>query len=521
MVFCEELALLIRARAPLINVVTYDEARLIDDVAKAVADGASSPQSTGIYSWDMADQFTCHKEGNPPFDVSKPATPDTILGMIEGAKCPSMFILKDFHHVWEAKKTVIRKLRNLSFRLPRSPVQRTIIITTPESCLPPELKHDCVQLELPKPDAAAIGSILRRVVGEKSVDGRLTGKISSTALGLSATQAELLFRKAFASSRGGRLDELCLDLIRDEKCRIIRQSGALEFVASTEMESSVGGLEALRGWLTMRKEAFTDRAAAYGLEAPSGIALVGIPGTGKSLCAKVTASMWRMPLIRLDIGAVFSGVLGSSERNIRDAIEISELVSPCILWVDEIEKAFAGSAGDSGTASRVLATFLTWMEEKKKPVCVAATANDVGRLPPEFLRKGRFDEVFFLDLPTREERGAILSVHLQKRGYGLATQRFDLKMVLDVTEGFVGAELEALVKDAMFPAFMDGERQIETDDLVKSAAQMVPLAKSRADHIEKLRDLVKRGEARNASKAMADEEVKCDRIRDGRLLDLK
>jgi SpoVK/Ycf46/Vps4 family AAA+-type ATPase len=247
---------------------------------------------------------------------------------------------------------------------------------------------------------------------------------------------------------------------------------------------------------------------------------VGIPGTGKSLCAKVTASMWRMPLLRLDMGAVFGGLLGSSERNIRDAIEISELISPCVLWVDEIEKAFAGSSGDSGTAARVLGTFLTWMAEKRKPVCVLATANDVDRLPPEFLRKGRFDEIFFLDLPTKEERAAILKVHLEKRGYSMISQRFSLAEVVKATEGFVGAELEAVVKDAMFPAFMDQERELTTADLVKSAGEMVPLAKSRADHIQKLRKLVLNGEARNASRATPADEVKCDQIRGERLLDL-
>ena len=287
-----------------------------------------------------------------------------------------------------------------------------------------------------------------------------------------------------------------------------------------EQASSVGGLEVLRQWLELRKEAFSERAANYGLDAPRGLALVGIPGTGKSLCAKVTASMWRMPLLRLDMGAVFGGILGSSERNIREAIEISELISPCVLLVDEIEKAFAGSSGDSGTAARVLGTFLTWMAEKRQPVCVLATANDVDRLPPEFLRKGRFDEVFFLDLPTREERAAIIKVHLEKRGYTMISQKFNLPETVQVTEGFVGAELEAVVKDAMFPAFMDGERELATADLVKSAGEMVPLAKSRAEHIQKLRKLVLNGEARNASRATAADEVKCDQIRGERVLDL-
>ncbi len=230
--------------------------------------------------------------------------------------------------------------------------------------------------------------------------------------------------------------------------------------------------------------------------------------------------MWGLPLLRLDMGAVFGGVLGSSEKNIRDAIAISELIAPCILWVDEIEKAFGGSTGDSGTASRVLGTFLTWMAEKRHPVFVFATANEVFRLPPEFCRKGRFDEVFFLDLPTEEERRAIFAVHLRRRGYEMAGQRFDLPGLAKATEGFVGAEIEAVVKEAMFPAFMEGRRELETADLVKAAGQMVPLAKSHAPHIEKLRSLVGDGLARNASKTREKEAVAFENIRGGRLLDV-
>jgi SpoVK/Ycf46/Vps4 family AAA+-type ATPase len=219
---------------------------------------------------------------------------------------------------------------------------------------------------------------------------------------------------------------------------------------------------------------------------------------------------------------VFGGLVGASERNIREAIAITELIAPSILWVDEIEKGFAGaeSSGDSGTSSRVLATFLTWMAEKKAPVFVFATANDIFRLPPEFPRKGRFDEVFFLDLPTDEERVAILKAHLRKRGYRLPTSQFDLKGVAEATKGFVGAEIEAVVKDAMFLAFNESSRQLTTADLLKSAGDMVPLARSHADRIEKLRQIVKSGQARNASTARDEEAVKTDEIRTNRLIDL-
>ena len=522
MTFRDELRLLLRARIAVIHVVTYDEDRVFQDLL-AIRSADPAMAKTGLYAWDGVDQFTVQAKGEPAFDTSKQATVNTVLTMIEACPGPAVFVLPDFHIAWTESKAVVRKLRALSRRLPRKQHPMALVIVTPTRDLPVELRHDVVQVDVPKPDAKAIGEILQRTVGRERVEERLVGPLAQAALGLSGTQVERTYRKAFAAAcdrSNGRLDEKAIDLIREEKYRTIRESGALEFVDKIETAASVGGLEVLRHWLELRREAFSTRAAAYGLEPPAGLALVGIPGTGKSLCAKVAASVWRMPLLRLDMGAVFTSALGSTERNIREAIEISELISPCILWVDEIEKSFAGSGGDSGTAARVLATFLTWMSEKNKPVCVLATANDVNRLPPEFLRKGRFDEVFFLDLPTREERSAILKVHLAKRGYSRAEQRFELNAVLDRTEGFVGAELEAVVKDAMFPAFVDSERQVETRDLVKSAGEMVPLAKSRAAHIEGLRKLVELGEARNASRVGAGNEVKCEAIRAGRLLDL-
>jgi SpoVK/Ycf46/Vps4 family AAA+-type ATPase len=306
----------------------------------------------------------------------------------------------------------------------------------------------------------------------------------------------------------GQLDESCIDLISEEKRAIIRESGALELYPYVESMERVGGLEVLKEWLERRRMAFTDEAKEYGLEIPKGVALLGIPGTGKSLCAKMTSGLWKMPLLRLDMGAVFGGLLGSSEKNIREAIQIAEVIAPCVLWVDEIEKAFAGSGGDGGTARRVLATFLTWMQEKRAPVFVFATANDTEKLPPELLRKGRFDELFFLDLPTPAEREQILTVHLRRKGLTMIQQRFDLEAVVQATTSFVGAELEALVNDALFPAFMDGRREIETADLLRAASELVPLARSRRDHIERLRQVVVRGEARNASRHPQTEAAK-------------
>jgi len=522
-----------KARIAVLHVVGYDEAWLLRELVAATQD-TGWPQGMGLYVWDMADQFTCLSEGAPKFETSQPATVDTILGILENYKGSATFVIKDAHMIWEQKRTPVRKLRNMAQRWPSANPSKNLILLVPDwssdgdrrtaFALPPELKHDVVSIECPKPDKAVMSDCLGRVAGNtpalQGVRPELRAKIEEAALGLSAAQAERVFRKAIVQSRGGRMDEGCLDLIQEEKRSIIRESGALELYPFTESQDNVGGLEVLKNWLHQRREAFSEAAREYGLDLPSGLMLVGIPGTGKSLCARVTAGMWKLPLLRLDMGAVFGGVLGSSEKNIRDAIAISELIAPCILWVDEIEKAFGGSTGDSGTASRVLATFLTWMAEKRHPVFVFATANDVFKLPPEVSRKGRFDEVFFLDLPTEEERRAIFAVHLRRRGYKMAGQRFDLPALAKGTEGFVGSEIEAVVKEAMFPAFMEGRRELETADLNKAAGQMVPLAKSHAKHIEKLRSLVVDGLARNASKAREKEAVAFENIRGGRLLDV-
>jgi AAA+ superfamily predicted ATPase len=523
MAFKDELKLHFDARIAVVNVVTSEEARVLQELTE-LADAPGWPQGEGLYTWDVADQFQCLKPAKDSFDIKGEATPDTILRTIEDFAGGATFVLKDFHQVWEARPGVLRGIRNLAARLPESAPRKNIVITTPEHCLPVELKHDVPVLELAKPDAREMDALIERTVGGagalRDVKPALRGKLVEAALGLTSTQARWVFQKAVVSSRGGQLDERCIDLITAEKRAIIRESGALEFYPRVESADRVGGLDALKAWLEQRQLAFGEEAREYGLDAPRGVALIGIPGTGKSLCAKVAAGMWKLPLLRLDMGAVFGGLVGASEKNIREAMQIAEVIAPCVLWVDEIEKAFAGSTGDSGTSSRVLATFLTWMQEKRAPVFVFATANSIERLPPEFLRKGRFNEVFFLDLPTGQEREQILQVHLERKGITMIRQRFDLPKIARATEGFVGAELEAVVNDAMFPAFMDGKREIETADLVAAAGDMVPLAKSHRDRIAQLRELVLSGQARNASRGTVNEEVKVEQVRGERLPDI-
>ncbi len=509
MTLIEELKVLLKARIALINIVTFEEDRLLADLTQLTA-GRDWAAEAGLYVWDHADQFECLKPAAAAFDVEQTASVDTILTVIQEYDGNATFVLRDFHHAWEARRSVSRKLRNLRRQLEGTP-GKNVILLTPCACLPDELQQDVYSLELPKPDADGMAVLLDQTAGAAGgLDGisdALRDRIIKAALGLSSNQATRVFRLALASSTDGRLDETCMDLITAEKCRIIRESGALEFYPYTELEQNVGGLDVLKQWLRERSSAFTEEAARYGLDRPKGLALIGIPGTGKSLCARLAAGLWHMPLLRLDMGAVFESLLGHTERNLRDAIQIAELVSPSILWIDEIEKAFAGSQGDRGTATRVLGSFLTWMQERTRPVFVIATANNIDELSPELLRRGRFDEVFFLDLPTQAERREIISVHLRQRGYHQVAQRFDLDALAERTEGFVGAELEAVVRDAMFPAFQDGQRELETGDLEKAIGELVPLAKSHGRVVQHLRQWVINGLARNASQVGATEEV--------------
>ena len=501
MTWLDELKLNFAARVAVIQLVTIDE----EDALRTLSDWSRSnewTQGMGLITWDIGDQFRQLRKPDAAFSKLA-ATPEIILDIIDNFKGSATFVLKDFYHAWEHRPAILRMLRNLASRLPFRQQVVNIILTSHSQNLPPELGQDVPTIDVGKPDAMQIQELLDRETRTANALANasygLRERLVESALGLSIVEAGRAFRKAIVLAGGNGLDERSVRQVLNEKRHIIRESGALELYPYTGSMNNVGGLGALKEWLDKRQEAFSPEAREYGLATPKGVALIGIPGTGKSLCAKVTAVHWGMTLLRMDVGAIFSGLLGSSEQNIRQAISIAEVIAPCVLWVDEIEKAFAGSSGDSGTASRVLATFLTWMQEKTAPVFVFATANNVERLPPEFLRKGRFDEVFFLDLPSHAERVRILEVHLKERGFTMLSQRLNLNAVASETERLVGAELQALVNDAMFPAFRDNRREVETADLLNAAREMVPLAETHQKHIEQLRQMVRSGQVRNAS----------------------
>lgn len=488
MKFEDELDVYLRARFTLILLVTTEEERALQTI-KEVCEQTQRPSLT----WDIADNFQW-LSGSGPALIGR--DPITALELIDKTDNNALYILKDFHEVW-TNPQIKRKLRSVVQRLKFS--KKSVLITSPSSKFPDELKDEAVVVEFPSPTTVELDEVLRRLTQQTpgvKVDLTALGreKLVQAALGLTSSQAQRVFAKAIV--RDGQLNDLDIDLVTEEKKQIIRESEALEFYAVKETPDDVGGLGVLKEWLRLRERAFTQEARQYGLPAPKGIALIGIPGTGKSLTAKMIGGLWRLPLLRLDVGALFGSLVGESEERTRRALKLAETVAPCVVWIDEVEKALAHGGSDSGTSTRVFGTILTWMQEKTAPCFVVATANDITSLPPELLRKGRFDEIFFLDLPTYGERQEIFSVHLRKRQR--LPQDYDLRSMASKSEGYVGAEIEQAIIDAMYVGF-NANREFTTADIVSALDKQVPLSVSQRETIETLRNWLREGRAQSAS----------------------
>lgn len=497
MKFEEQLDIYLRARFTLILLVTFEERRALQAI-RTVCDRTQRQCMT----WDSADGFQWLTEtSSTALPMAK--DPLTALESVEryDPNASTLFVLKDFHDSW-TNPQIRRKLRSVSQKLRTT--RKTILVTAHTSKLPEELKDEIFVVDFPIPTSDEIEEVFSNLTRNPSVKMNLTSlgreKIIQAALGLSAAQAQRVFSKAYVSN--GVLDDRGIDLVTEEKRQIIRESEALEYYPVTESPSDVGGLGILKEWLALREKAFTQEARDYGLPSPKGIALIGIPGTGKSLTAKMIGGLWRMPLLRLDAGALFGSLVGESEERARRALNLAETVAPCILWIDEIEKALAHGGLDSGTSTRVFATILTWMQEKTAPVFVVATANDISSVPPELLRKGRFDEIFFLDLPTSQERKEIFTVHLRKRRR--IPQDYDLDQLAAHSEGYVGSEIEQAVIEAMYYGFNEN-REFTTDDILLALDRTVPLSISSRETVSMLRAWLHEGRAQSASFSQAED----------------
>ena len=373
----------------------------------------------------------------------------------------------------------------------------TLILLGCRLNLPAEIDQEITRIDFCLPDSAALATVLDGIIASAqlpAMDAAVRESVLANALGLTTTEAENVFALSVVEAKG--IDP---KIIAREKASTLKRNGLVEIIQTSTSLQDVGGLGNLKDWLRRRARAFGHAAKAYGLPAPKGLLIVGIPGTGKSLTAKATASAFGLPLLRLDMGRVFGGIVGQSEANLRAVIQTAEAIAPCVLWIDEIEKGFAGSesggASDGGTSSRVFGSFLSWMQEKDKPVFVVATANDVSKLPAPFLRKGRFDEMFFVDLPDASERRQIWEIVISR--HGRKADDFDVAALAKTAEQFTGAEIDAVFVDALYDAFLEDGREPTDLDLVNAMARMVPIARLMDGQIAALKNWAK-GRARTA-----------------------
>jgi SpoVK/Ycf46/Vps4 family AAA+-type ATPase len=417
-------------------------------------------------------------------------------GMFANANPQHVVLLRDLQlHIDQTDPMLVRRLKD-TLRVAKTN-GHAIIMLGCRLKLPPELEHEITHVDFTLPGIAELGTVLDGIIKSAKLKNiRETEREAAlqSALGLTTTEAENAFALSVVETKS--IDP---KVIAREKARTLKKNGLVEVVQATTSLNDIGGLAKLKEWLQRRAGAFSQSAKTYGLPAPKGLLVVGIPGTGKSLTAKATAGAFGLPLLRLDMGRVFGGIVGQSEANLRSVIQTAEAIAPCVLWIDEIEKGFSGSSSsgntDGGTSSRVFGSFLSWMQEKTKAVFVVATANDVSKLPPEFLRKGRFDEMFFVDLPDALERAQIWDIVIKR--HGRKPTDYDTVVLSRACEQFTGAEIEAVFIDALHEAFSEG-REPSAKDILEAMTNTVPLAQLMDDQISGLRHWAK-GRTREAA----------------------
>ncbi|MGE4579273.1 MAG: AAA family ATPase [Desulfuromonadales bacterium] len=435
-------------------------------------------QSSGLVS--------CSNFGETAIVDADAVDPLDILKTIYESETSGLWLLEDFQpFLREEHHPILRWIRELT-RMSSS-VRKLVLLSTPTQGLPLDLRKEVPTIEMELPDVDDLRTVLQDTADVLRVQASADEALLDAARGLTVMEARLAFGKAAAEL--GCLDHGAVSHVAREKERIIKQSEVLEYYPSdTRLKDDVGGLDQLKEWLERRGRAFGAGARDFGLDAPKGVLLLGVQGCGKSLTAKAIAATWQFPLLRFDMGKVFGGIVGQSEGNIRTALQVAQALAPCVLWIDEIEKGMAGLGSsdqtDGGTAARVVGTLLTWMQEKRDPVFVVATANRIDMLPPELLRKGRFDEIFFVDLPTANVREEILSIHLSKKQRD--PKNYDLSLLATRSAGFSGAELEEAIHEGLFDAFAEG-RELATDHIARALDKTFPLSKTMCEQIVGLR----------------------------------
>jgi SpoVK/Ycf46/Vps4 family AAA+-type ATPase len=524
----ERLKILIDSSTPIIVMETVEEMRAVQLVREA-----SSPLNLAVFEWSIASGLVrCGGDaaGSPteakfpgsarsslhqPDEANATAIynsrePAQALGTLESISVEAVFILKDFHRHME-DPVVVRRLRDVGQKF--STNRKTVVITAPALSVPSELASLVEFVELPLPDKTRLREILDEVwkrVGSsrtlrRTIDPAGVDAVINNLRGLTEEEADRAISQALVT-RYGLVPETVTDILAAKK-DLLQHSGMLEFVDASENMAAVGGLENLKNWLAQRRGSWEEAAQQFGLEPARGVIILGVQGCGKSLCARAVAGEWKLPLVKFDTAAIYDKFIGETEKRIQKVFRVAEGLAPCVLWIDELEKVFAGSGPDSasvdaGVSSRILASFLSWMQDRRAPVFVAATCNNVTVLPPELIRKGRFDELFFVDLPSQSERKQIVGIQLSKRKR--IPSDFDLEQAAAAATGFSGAEIDAAVQSALYAAY-SAKQQLTTQNLLDVLAQTVPLSTTRAEEIQAQREWAReRAVAASAAGARAE-----------------
>ncbi|MDC3170795.1 AAA family ATPase [Prochlorococcus sp. AH-716-E13] len=479
--------LLIKSRTPLIWIRTKEEERL-DNILNQSCNRLNIKR---FVSWDCVSGIKGLLNESGKFSNN----PLGVLNWIKDqtSELPTILLVRDFHKFYD-DPSISRTIKQLSFSLRET--NNNLILSSHILPSSEELDDLITIINLPLPDLRELTALIKKIAinTESDLSEQDLNELAIASSGLSETKVKQVTAKAL--TQRGKISKYDIKDILEEKKQVIARSEILEFIESNSSQDDIGGLKVLKTWLKQRYRAFSKEAKEYGLPIPKGALLVGPQGTGKSLTAKSISQSWSMPLLRLDVGRLFSSLVGSSEARTRETISRAEAMSPCILWIDEIDKGFGGDArSDGGTSQRVLASLLTWMAEKESAVFVIATANAIDKLPAELLRKGRFDEIFFLDLPNSEERLSILDLHLKKRR---PRYSFPLSTIIDRTDGYSGAELEQAVIEGMHFSFSEN-RELMEKDLIKAVSELVPLSRTAKEQINFLKEWSSTGRARSAS----------------------
>ena len=484
---------MVRAACSALNLAVFEWS-----IASGLMRCGSSVGEVVSGGYDFADPNTPENAGMDSIEQNVKALynsrePAQMLANLEGISVEAAFILKDLHRHMD-DPVVVRRLRDVGQRFASN--RKTIILTAPKIEIPPELRSLVEYFELSLPDRQRLRQIIDETLVRISKTHTLQRKLDAAGLnavaeslrGLTEEEAERAISQALVT-RYALCPEIVSDVLEAKKS-LLKRSEMLEFVDASANMDNVGGLENLKQWLAQRHGAWEDGAREFGLEPPRGVIILGVQGCGKSLCARAVAGEWQLPLVKFDTSVVYDKYIGETEKRIRKVFQVAEGLAPCVLWIDELEKVFAGSGADSasadaGVSSRLLASFLSWMQDRRAPVFVAATCNNVTALPPELIRKGRFDELFFVDLPSQEDRRQILSIQLAKRKRN--PEDFDLERVAVAADGYSGAEIDAAVQGALYSAYSQ-KKQLSTQLLLAAIAQTVPLSTTRAEEVQALRD---------------------------------